>query len=71
MFSCSSQAAKAGAGGGLGPQFPGKGGVRPSYMVQDKTGVQLPYYQRTTTDNVKQQIYGKADSKARLGFVWG
>lgn len=64
------KAAKEGAGGGLGPVFPGKGGVRPSYMVQDKTGVQLPHYQRVTTQNVKEQIYGKADSKNRLGFVW-
>ncbi|XP_076461037.1 cilia- and flagella- associated protein 210-like [Babylonia areolata] len=64
------KAAQEGAGGGLGPVFPGKGGVRPSYMVQDKTGVQLPHFQRVTTENVKQAIYGKADSKARLGFVW-
>lgn len=64
------KAAKEGAGGGLGPVFPGKGGVRPSYMVQDKTGVQLPHYQRVTTQNIKEQIYGKADSKNRLGFVW-
>ena len=64
------KAAREGAGGGLGPVFPGKGGVRPSYMVQDKTGVQLPHYQRVTTQNVKEQIYGKADSKNRLGFVW-
>lgn len=64
------KAAKEGAGGGLGPVFPGKGGVRPSYMTQDKSGVQLPCYQRSTTEDVKAQIYGKADSKARLGFVW-
>ncbi|KAK7110491.1 cilia- and flagella- associated protein 210-like [Littorina saxatilis] len=64
------KAAQEGAGGGLGPVFPGKGGVRPSYMAKDKTGVQLPHYQRVTTENVKQEIYGKADSKARLGFVW-
>lgn len=64
------KAAQEGAGGGLGPVFPGKGGVRPSYLVQDKTGVQLPHYQRATTENVKQEIYGKNDSKARLGFVW-
>lgn len=64
------KAAKEGAGGGLGPVFPGKGGVRPSYMVQDKSGVQMPCYQRATTEDIKQQIYGKADSKARLGFVW-
>lgn len=64
------KAAKEGAGGGLGPVFPGKGGVRPSYMVQDKTGVQMPHYQRVTTENIKEQIYGKANSKDRLGFVW-
>lgn len=64
------KAAMEGAGGGLGPVFPGKGGVRPSYMVQDKTGVQLPHYQRVTTENVKQDIYGKTDSRVRLGFVW-
>ncbi|KAL8587022.1 hypothetical protein ACOMHN_023412 [Nucella lapillus] len=64
------KAATEGAGGGLGPVFPGKGGVRPSYMALDKTGVQMPHYQRVTTENIKQQIYGKADSKARLGFVW-
>ncbi|XP_076439715.1 cilia- and flagella- associated protein 210-like [Babylonia areolata] len=64
------QAAKEGAGGGRGPVFDGKGGVRPSYMVQDKCGVQLPCYQRVDTENVKKQIQGKAKSKARLGFVW-
>lgn len=64
------KAAKEGAGGGLGPVFPGKGGVRPSYMAQDRSGVQLPHYQRVTTQNIKEQIYGKAETKDRLGFVW-
>jgi len=64
------RAAKEGAGGGLGPQFPGKGGVRPSYMVSDKSGVQMPHYQRNSTNETKQQIFGKNPSKHRLGFVW-
>ena len=87
------RAAKEGAGGGLGPIFPGKGlcivtsyvmtscgmfgkcrsvflagGVRPSYMTADVSGTQLPYYQRGSTDDVKQTIHGKATSGTRLGF---
>ena len=64
------KAAREGAGGGLGPQFPGKGGIRPSYMVSDKSGVQMPHYQRDSTNDTKQQINGKNPSKNRLGFVW-
>ena len=64
------KAAREGAGGGLGPVFPGKGGVRPSYMVCDQSGVQMPNYQRATTDNVKQNIYGDGRTDKRLGFVW-
>ena len=63
-------AAREGAGGGLGPQFPGKGGVRPSYMVNDQTGVQLPNYQRDATVSVKKDIYGDGTTGKRLGFVW-
>ncbi|XP_005104825.1 coiled-coil domain-containing protein 173 isoform X2 [Aplysia californica] len=64
------KAAREGAGGGLGPTFPGKGGIRPSYMVSDKSGVQMPHYQRDSTNETKQQIHGKNPSKNRLGFVW-
>ena len=64
------KAAKEGAGGGLGPTFPGKGGIRPSYMVCDKSGVQMPHYQRDSTDETKLQVNGKNPSKNRLGFVW-
>ena len=64
------KAALAGAGGGRGPVFPGKGGVRPSYMVSDQSGVQMPNYQRGTTDEVKHQIYGNGQTNKRLGFVW-
>lgn len=64
------KAAREGAGGGLGPVFPGKGGIRPSYMTSDQSGVQMPNYQRATTDEVKQNIYGKGPTSKRLGFVW-
>ncbi|XP_039254986.1 cilia- and flagella- associated protein 210-like [Styela clava] len=66
------KAASAGAGGGRGPSFLGKGGVRPSYPVSDSTGVQLPKYQRETTESVKSQYEVKdpVRAKKRLGFVW-
>ncbi|XP_052096126.1 cilia- and flagella- associated protein 210-like [Mytilus californianus] len=64
------KAAQTGAGGGVGPKFEGKGGIRPSYMVSDKTGRQMPHYQRDSTEETKDNIYGKAPSKKRLGFVW-
>lgn len=64
------KAARAGAGGGSGPIFEGKGGIRPSYMVCDKSGKQMPHYVGDTTEEVKDTIYGKAKSKQRLGFVW-
>lgn len=64
------KAAQKGAGGGTGPVFPGKGGIRPSYMVSDKSGKQMPHYQRETTDETKKCINGKTGTKKRLGFVW-
>lgn len=66
------KAASAGAGGGRGPNFFGKGGIRPSYPVSDATGVQLPKYQRSTTESIKSQYEAKDPVKAkkRLGFVW-
>ena len=64
------KAAHSGAGGGHGPQFHGKGGIRPSYMACDQTGVQLPYYQRGTTEETKENIYGDGKTYKRLGFVW-
>ncbi|XP_015214435.1 cilia- and flagella- associated protein 210 [Lepisosteus oculatus] len=63
------KAATAGLGGGLGPVF---GGVRPSYLVQDETGVQLPNYNRRTAQEIKE-IYDAGDiqlAKKRLGFTW-
>jgi hypothetical protein len=39
-------------------------------MVSDKSGRQMPHYQRDSTEETKDSIYGKAPSKKRLGFVW-
>jgi hypothetical protein len=64
------KAARAGAGGGLGPQFLERGGIRPSYLVQDHTAAQLPSYNGSTTQKVKKDIHGEASSAQRLGFVW-
>lgn len=64
------KAAQPGVGGGRGPLFIGKGGIRPSFMVADQSGVQMPNYQRGTTDETKRTIYGNGQTNKRLGFVW-
>ncbi|ESP01910.1 hypothetical protein LOTGIDRAFT_225029 [Lottia gigantea] len=64
------KAARQGAGGGCGPIFAGKGGIRPSYMAADQCGKQLPSYQGQTTEDVKFTINGKGTTKKRIGFVW-
>ncbi|XP_002739203.1 cilia- and flagella- associated protein 210-like [Saccoglossus kowalevskii] len=63
------KAAREGHGGGMGPVFEGKGGIRPSYLVQDATGVELPTYQKDSTTDVKSG-QNSGDSRKRLGFVW-
>ncbi|KAK1165691.1 coiled-coil domain-containing protein 173-like [Acipenser oxyrinchus oxyrinchus] len=63
------KAARMGFGGGLGPVF---GGLRPSYLAQDITGVELPNYNRSTTQDIKA-IYDTDDiqkSRKKLGFTW-
>nr|CAB3228274.1 coiled-coil domain-containing protein 173 [Phallusia mammillata] len=66
------KAAQAGAGGGRGPTFDGKGGIKPSYLTADGYGVQLPNNQRTSTQSIKSKSdHGEAGkAKKRLGFVW-
>ncbi|XP_075465237.1 cilia- and flagella- associated protein 210 [Ascaphus truei] len=66
------KAAQSGTGGGHGPVYSRRGGIRPSYLVQDTSGVQLPAYQNDTTQHVKE-IYDTGDiqhAKRRLGFTW-
>jgi len=64
------KAAQPGDGGGHGP-VDGVG-VRPSFLSTDGYGVQLPTYQKGSTQNVKR-FYSPKDmehAKKRFGFVW-
>ncbi|KAM9487155.1 cilia- and flagella- associated protein 210 [Clarias gariepinus] len=63
------KATKEGIGGGLGPVFKG---VRPSYLVQDQSGVQLPSYACRSTQGIKDlhETSDIQESKKRLGFTW-
>ncbi|ELW62284.1 hypothetical protein TREES_T100003157 [Tupaia chinensis] len=58
------RAVQEGPGGGRGPRFMDKGGLRPSYQANDITGVQLPFY------NSQGSKYNFQKSKGRLGFTW-
>ncbi|ERE72027.1 tumor suppressor, Mitostatin [Cricetulus griseus] len=59
------RAVQEGVGGGRGPPFAGRGGIRPSYQTQDFTGVQLPFF---NSQRSKYNDFQK--SKKRLGFTW-
>ncbi|XP_022072385.1 cilia- and flagella- associated protein 210 isoform X2 [Acanthochromis polyacanthus] len=63
------KAAREGIGGGQGPVF---GGVRPSYLVQDRTGAQMPKYVSSTTEDIKKrnEVVDIQEAKRRLGFTW-
>ncbi|MCI4378613.1 hypothetical protein PGIGA_G00217950 [Pangasianodon gigas] len=63
------KATKEGIGGGLGPVFRG---IRPSYLVQDQSGVQLPSYACSTTQGIKElnETTDFQKAKKRLGFTW-
>ncbi|KAK3511008.1 hypothetical protein QTP70_029017 [Hemibagrus guttatus] len=58
------KALKVGIGGGRGPEF---GGIRPSYQVQDESGIQLPSYVRRK--KLDETTYMQ-ECKERLGFSW-
>ena len=65
------KAAQEGPGGGRGPQFEGKNGLRPSYLTCDSYGVQLPNYNNATVKGTHTKIYGHpGKSRKRLGFTW-
>ncbi|XP_021050299.1 coiled-coil domain-containing protein 173 isoform X1 [Mus pahari] len=59
------KAMQEGVGGGRGPPFVGRGGIRPSYQATDATGVQLPFFK---SQGSKYNDFQK--SKRRLGFTW-
>uniref|UniRef100_G1LVK4 Cilia and flagella associated protein 210 n=2 Tax=Ailuropoda melanoleuca TaxID=9646 RepID=G1LVK4_AILME len=59
------KAVREGHGGGRGPVFVDRGGLRPSYQANDVTGVQLPFY---NSQGSKHNNFQK--SKGRLGFTW-
>ncbi|KAK2498162.1 hypothetical protein MC885_018677 [Smutsia gigantea] len=59
------KAVQEGPGGGHGPIFVDRGGLRPSYQANDTTGVQLPFF---NSQRAKYSNFQK--SKGRLGFTW-
>ncbi|XP_023142157.2 cilia- and flagella- associated protein 210 isoform X2 [Amphiprion ocellaris] len=63
------KAAREGIGGGQGPVF---GRFRPSYLVQDRTGAQMPKYVSGTTEDIKKrnEVVDIQEAKRRLGFTW-
>ncbi|KAK1789020.1 hypothetical protein P4O66_014972, partial [Electrophorus voltai] len=62
------KAAREGIGGGLGPMF---SGVRPSYLVHDESGVQMPSYVCSSSQGIKElnETVNIKESKKRLGFT--
>ncbi|XP_054471948.1 cilia- and flagella- associated protein 210 [Anoplopoma fimbria] len=63
------RAASLGIGGGHGPV---SSGLRPSYLVQDLTGAQMPKYVSGATQSIKQlnEAEDIQDAKRKLGFTW-
>ncbi|XP_045726233.1 cilia- and flagella- associated protein 210 [Mirounga angustirostris] len=59
------KAVQEGHGGGRGPVFVNRGGLRPCYQANDGAGVQLPFY---NSQGSKYSNFQK--SKGRLGFTW-
>lgn len=63
------RAAREGIAGGLGPVFCR---ARPSYLVQDSSGAQMPKYVTGVTQNIKKlnEAVDIQEAKRRLGFMW-
>ncbi|XP_069838944.1 cilia- and flagella- associated protein 210 [Dendropsophus ebraccatus] len=66
------KAAQKGTGGGRGPVYSDRGGIRPSYQVQDTSGIQLPAYHGETTQQIKEMndCGDVQQGKRRLGFTF-
>ncbi|XP_074858114.1 cilia- and flagella- associated protein 210 isoform X2 [Carettochelys insculpta] len=66
------KAVKEGVGGGHGPVYRERGGIRPSYQARDVNGTQLPSYNCNTTQEIKKINTNSSipEAKARLGFTW-
>ncbi|KAI6659377.1 coiled-coil domain-containing protein [Oopsacas minuta] len=60
------QAAKSGGGGGHGPIYDGKGGIRPSFQVRDATAIEMPSY--IPHNQVPRRGYRRGETQKRLGF---
>ena len=60
------QAAKSGGGGGHGPIYDGKGGIRPSFQVRDATAIEMPSYIPHHQD--PRQGWRRGETQKRLGF---
>ncbi|XP_076603195.1 cilia- and flagella- associated protein 210 isoform X2 [Chaetodon auriga] len=63
------KAAMEGDGAGFGPIATG---VRPRYLVQDRTDAQMPRYVSAVTQTIKvlNEAVDIQDAKRRLGFTW-
>lgn len=63
------KAAREGAEAGLGLVA---SGVRPHYLVQDRTGAQMPKYVSAVTQNIKElnEVVDIQEAKRRVGFTW-
>lgn len=63
------RAAREGIGRSFGPV---SSGVRPIYLVQDRTGAQMPKYVSGTTQDIKKrhEVVDIQEAKKRIGFTW-
>lgn len=64
------KAAREGMGGGSVDAV--SGGAAPIYLVQDRTGAQMPQYVTGNTQTIKKlnEAADFEDGKKRLGFTW-
>ena len=61
------KAAQSGGGGGHGPIYEGKGGIRPSFQVVDATAIEMPSYIPHTQG--PRRGWRRGETQKRLGFT--